>query len=715
MPKKTWKKVAVLDKNRTKYAAQKRSSLEGCRDDEPPAQRQRALPTEQQEPLPPMDTSTDTPDSADDITTALQDEAISVITHEHVRIAIAVYYVNVMGRPSKDEWQGEGGVMSSLVNALKLNSRKTVMKVLEEVEQCFDLGREFVGGRKPGSGGQNKCIQENTPESRLIAACTEDGPGVKEGYYMVNEYRSQRGLPLVGQSAIYSAFHRLHPVITKIKALKQGNNDEDSVWAQCRYGWALQLRLRMAPDVTCLVLGPEHQPAWFDRVALPTLSVNQIVFWDETHRKAFIGASGIGGSMLQVRFHRDDDGALDPAGTLAPSKWYLATKYSGEMRLGLGCAAVNLGGGVIVGRCAEVFSYTERTIVSIPDYDALVKKENSRVNALSSGGADWLLKTRQPGHGLYEDDPLTILPGVGPKFVEQLAPLGSTVGQVKQRTLSDVVTFAKSTRGVGLARLQGLWAACQRSQHGVCPFGVIDFRRAPNPYEAKYGRAWRAKIALSSTLRGVVCITELVEHIVSASAAVMADTIYANDWVFYHDALSLMTAKATTEWMKTNDYYKRWLLPVEGLNHGTTYEARPVGNSPEMMPWDCSLNKDVHDAFDRHRALTDALPAADPKKFSSATPRLLEDGYRRLLEKGVPTSQRIVGDITKCMGKNLDGIIAAKGVVVQGLGNRTGIRYQAMGKGHGGYRAKSSEFELPFTHADAVDARAATYQECTAT
>lgn len=87
----------------------------------------------------------------------------------------------------------------------------------------------------------------------------------------------------------------------------------------------------------------------------------------------------------------------------------------------------------------------------------------------------------------------------------------------------------------------------------------------------------------------------------------MRGTKHKNDWCFYHDALSLMTASATTTWMKEQGYYSRWLLPLE-INRGTCFFGRPVGNSPEMMPMDSSLNKDVDDEVSYHCSLTSTLP-----------------------------------------------------------------------------------------------------------
>jgi len=84
--------------------------------------------------------------------------------------------------------------------------------------------------------------------------------------------------------------------------------------------------------------------------------------------------------------------------------------------------------------------------------------------------------------------------------------------------------------------------------------------------------------------------------------------------MFYHNTLSLMTAKATVTWMKEKGIYKRWLLPL-GINKGTVFENRVIGNLPEMMPMDVSLNKDVDDAVSFHVSLTYNLSNEDPKFF----------------------------------------------------------------------------------------------------
>ena len=148
-----------------------------------------------------------------------------------------------------------------------------------------------------------------------------------------------------------------------------------------------------------------------------------------------------------------------------------------------------------------------------------------------------------------------------------------------------------------------------------------------------------------------VCVTDMIEHIVRESAKVFKGTAQEDDWVFYHDALSLMTAGATIAQMKEKEYYKRWVLPVNDLNKEADlriYSERPVDNSPEFMPWDCSLNNDLKLCSNRHVIFTNNLPDEHPNKFSMSTPKRGAHTWMCRLHPDsvcVPSSKRIVEDI----------------------------------------------------------------------
>jgi hypothetical protein len=166
--------------------------------------------------------------------------------------------------------------------------------------------------------------------------------------------------------------------------------------------------------------------------------------------------------------------------------------------------------------------------------------------------------------------------------------------------------------------------------------------------------------------------------------------------MFYHDALSLMTAKDTVAWMKDQkstdragqpmSYYDRWITPQHGLNDNIdgkrNFANRPPGNSPELMPLDNSLNRDVHCCVDRHICYSAHLPDDDARKFCSSTPPKLRSAYLRLwgpangADGGAVSSKRIVQDVEKFLVALME-IYKEKGSVVVGCCERNGRRDEA--------------------------------------
>jgi hypothetical protein len=122
-----------------------------------------------------------------------------------------------------------------------------------------------------------------------------------------------------------------------------------------------------------------------------------------------------------------------------------------------------------------------------------------------------------------------------------------------------------------------------------------------------------------------------------------------------------MTTKETIIRVKEKDYYDRWILPGNGLNTEEAlkaYAGRPIGNSPEMMLWDCSLNHDVKQAVHRHVVFTSDLPEHDPNKPSMSTPKRGSSAWIRLENPeigGVPCKRRIVEDVLKVV-ESVEGI-----------------------------------------------------------
>jgi hypothetical protein len=234
-----------------------------------------------------------------------------------------------------------------------------------------------------------------------------------------------------------------------------------------------------------------------------------------------------------------------------------------------------------------------------------------------------------------------------------------------------------------------------------------DHKLAANPYKSLHGDDWHDVVKRTTKLRPFVPITDLVTHIFDESQRIMTGTNFEHDWFFYHDALSLMTAESCKKFMEEKGYYKHWLLPKKGLNAGTSYANHPVGNSPELMPLDCSLFSYLNLSVSRHVVYTSHLDEADHNKFSTSTMVRAQSAYNRLWNgnPGAPSPSQIVNDIRNTL-PSIRCIYENNGRVVPNLGNRSGRRFQRTGT-WGGHRAKSPSTlsKTRYIHPDAIAAR----------
>ena len=97
----------------------------------------------------------------------------------------------------------------------------------------------------------------------------------------------------------------------------------------------------------------------------------------------------------------------------------------------------------------------------------------------------------------------------------------------------------------------------------------------------------------SNAMSKFCCITDLIRFMINEAENLMKGSVHEDDSFIIHDALVLMTAKETINWMRHNGYLHIWLLPLNGLQDGTPYSGSHVGNILEFMPLDNSLNRDI--------------------------------------------------------------------------------------------------------------------------
>ena len=61
------------------------------------------------------------------------------------------------------------------------------------------------------------------------------------------------------------------------------------------------------------------------------------------------------------------------------------------------------------------------------------------------------------------------------------------------------------------------------------------------------------------------CITDLIRFMMKEADKLIKGSVREDDFFIVHDALVLMTAKEAIKWMKENNCFHRWLLPMNGL------------------------------------------------------------------------------------------------------------------------------------------------------
>jgi hypothetical protein len=125
-----------------------------------------------------------------------------------------------------------------------------------------------------------------------------------------------------------------------------------SPWKKARLRWTPQLLVRLVKHSYASTakenehLGLTNLPAFFDPIKMPPLSLHQIVFFDECHKKNEIGRQG----DTVHWFLRDEDGLFDIDGRVANVDIKLHVKYAKEGRFSFGVAAVLLPDGNVHGR-----------------------------------------------------------------------------------------------------------------------------------------------------------------------------------------------------------------------------------------------------------------------------------------------------------------------------------------------------------------------------
>ena len=638
-----------------------------------------------------------------------------------------VYKYDGLNPPDGDYykyWTGQGGLVSKIKNDAGISKGNGVklLPIFENILECFRTEVDFRPKALETRGGQcPHLIRIESPEAQIVANGIESGLSIRRTWQNVNHHRLECGLELLSESSVVSVIRRMKPKLKKIRKRKQGSTDPDSPWSRARLQWSTQLLVRFGEIENELERPVERR---FNRDEIGHLDIHQVVWWDETHRKCLIG--GLSRTKhFHVLFPRDETGKVDVKnGEYSKEEIsILNVKYEKECRMGLGCAMVaplNDDNQTLPseGRRCHLFNYTGKVLVSVSEGEKLIAKEIERIKTCSSKSSKWIDKNNSDEKKIYSNDPVDKLPKCGNKTRKKLLTVGI-------KYVSHIVAIEKPDEFVlpsGLTRTTflAIWNAAKAASEQERPIPV-DHRKAANPYESKYGDDWRKYIVKSPTMNNSVMITDYITHMMEESERIMRGTKHQEDWVIFHDALSLMTAVETKEWMEKKGFLARWVLPSKDLYDNMNdlkgkYKTNPIGNSPELMPWDAHLNADVHSSVDYHCLVAKDLKKNDPRKFDASTPKNMLKAYERVLDPGpdglVPTPDRICQDVRRVI-LALHMVRAAGGTMIEERNLAKGRRHESRNdvRKLGGKRTKkpSSEYlpEDELLHKDLIEVRAA--------
>ena len=584
---------------------------------------------------------------------------------------------------------------------LSVNDRNKIKATVKEAYRCKIEGVQHVGKIKH-RGGTAALITKGSKYITMLADAKEMGMSNKDALTFINETREDAGLQLFGLNAIVGALLRMQKREERVCKQSQGSNDPASNWAIARDNFTTQILIRIDIENKGVHYNLDHikernggnLPDGYKYDKLMPIHKEAVAWWDETHRDCCV--HDLGGSVRHLwKFPRDAEGNYDEEGRYNDhnAKEY-TFKYNSQVRLSLGAAQKRDADGDLVGCRLPPFDYTQKKMISVSQF---IEKEKIEVARVRREGKEkeWVDNSR-PANTTYLCDPPSILPGVGKVVQKALLEVGirniGEIRELKDKTEGEIdnlltnIAMHNNKRSITKTKLLGLIQSCVQlgTLHDKPP-PAKDWRKEAHPYRARYPDTWREKMMTSKTFKGLTSVHELVEHIWSVSEAHFRGTEHEDTWWIYHDALSIMTESKTVEWMRSKGYLRRWILPELGINDGIgSFGGRPTGNSPEYMPWDASLNQDVHESVRRHCILSRAAlkridkNGVDERKFSLATPKLGKESYLRILHPCTgcsPSPERINEDIGG-VWKAMDIVRQHRGVYVPGLAERTGRRYE---------------------------------------
>lgn len=619
------------------------------------------------------------------------------------RMAIVCKY-QMLGCPPESEWSQHGGVLRQIADHLDMPDPCDYRPIRETLQRY--LADEDVWHSKGGQGRKPKLAYG---QFLISADCLRRGTGQEQAAHTLTAWRESKGMPeekaAVGRHCIRTAVEKLGGVCQRRGTTSTGNRDPESKWATSRDAQAQQWEGQVElPEDTAALLAPG-----------PKLSVDGRRIQTRAKDPLSLLGNGI---------------VIKPLGSTWPNQSKADRKKRWPCELvGYVDEYTYVNGDVeaaYIIQC-EGHRYPMRV-------DDVVKLLPAAVRPADGGG--WVLG-RIPLESIswWDEKHKQIVLGSHASKHEYRFPTspGGTHKPVEEGGVLQAREPRKKAKYTGDGGRYGFGVMMKRNAdgelegHKMEPFNysdswlcgpkkywerekaelarVADFtgdgwgeagrgiseatEKLPGGrYQVRYPKTWRKelKLACSKTLgskdapslKGYICVTDLMDHVVSQSKEAFADTPYADSFVLFHDALKQWwEPEAQQHLLEKHGIGPTRQLCIQGDTNEAVaahYRNKLVGDSPELCPLDSNLFSDYEFAMRQNLAYSYWLPHNAEGKFLSGTPSEIQDLMERTwAHDGAVTSERIVEDICRWPAA-LKAIIEAKGAKVEWLDNRKGRR-----------------------------------------
>jgi len=547
-------------------------------------------------------------------------------------------------------WSGQNGTAAIIANrmGLKMDSHgKQIKRTLAAICDGKDI-RE-----RDDSHGKKKARKMTPCDIGVAADCLTASMGLRYAAAIVSGRRIRRmkrklnreldkaelkkakvTLECVRQSCQRAGSH-----VHRRQSKKSGSADKTKSWAKASLAQARQQKVQILAGH-----GDRRARQECEREGWTPIALCQIAWWDERHRKVCLGCS----SKYEWRFMVDKDhpecrilDPEDPRAALPPAMPRTTAKYLSEARRSLGVAMKDDGNGNLTGHRFEPYPYDSQLMIGLEKFQKKELAEIRRVATLVGG--EWRKAPKA-------NDLVIKVPG----FFEH-----------RRYSIRYIGMKVKDLPG---GRYQALYPGPVRPGDPRIDGPGADLLAPREEWK------WQVRNVLGRGNSPVVCVTDMMDHIMSEGDKFFKGTKYEKTWVIGHDHLSQWWSAASLDYLHSRGFDNSRYLCAQGSTNADNryYKGSLVGCRPELMPLDSHLNADHETGMLHHVGLTSNLDKDDPKKFKMGTPTEVGDCMDRTWQV-FPTAERIVQDILK-FPRALDAIIKHEGAVVPELTRLSGRR-----------------------------------------